>query len=163
MSNRKCESVAASELSRTQSKDKNKGWYEDEDPLLGKAKRHHEVAMKKEFEKHGFTDATQISPHEDDIISVCFNVEKKDLPEFNKATKKFMEENDISVETEAKGDKITVKLPVENLEDFVEFLGDEGFKLDSDEEEQVETILEKDDAKTAKTDKIEEEDGNNSK
>jgi hypothetical protein len=149
MSNKKCESVAASEVSRM-NREKNKGWFEDKDPLTNKAPIHHEVAVKKEFEKHGFSGATKISPQKENIISVSFNVEKKDLPEFNKATEKFMEENDISVETETKGDKVTVKLPVENLEDYVDFLGDEGFKLDSEEEEQVETILEKDDAKTKK-------------
>ncbi len=157
MSNKKCDSVAASEISRM-NRERNKGWFEDKDPLTNKAPVHQEVAQKNEFEKHGFSGATKISPHKENIISIRFNVEKKDIPEFNKATEEFMEENDISVETEAKGDKVTVMLPVENLEDYVDFLGDEGFKLDSDEEEQVETILEKDDAKTAKTDKKEEED-----
>ena len=140
----------------------NRGWYEDEDPLLGKAKRHHEVAVKKEFEKQGFTGATAIVPskskdkEDKNIISICFTFKEKDRDKFDEATEEFMNENDVEVETEAKGDKVTVKLPVENLEDFVEFLGDEGFKLDSEEEEQVQAIIEKDNekdnAKTAKGD-----------
>ncbi len=151
MSNKKCESVAASESSRM-NREKNKGWFEDKDPLTEKAPIHQEVARKKEFEKHGFTGATQISPHKEDIISVCLAIKEKDRSKFNEATGNFMKENDIVVETEAKGDKVTVKLPVESLEDYVDFLGDEGFKLDSEEEEQVQAIIEKDDAKTAKKD-----------
>ncbi len=133
-------------------REKNKGWFEDKDPLTDKAPVHQEVAQKKEFEKNGFSGATKISPHKEDIISVRLAVNEKDRSKFNEATENFIKESDVVVETEAKGDKVTVKLPVENLEDYVDFLGDEGFKLDSEEEEQVEAILEKDSAKTAKGD-----------
>ncbi len=141
---------------KEENKEKGKGWHEKIDQMcIGKdgepkARKHHEVALRKEFEKQGFTGATKISPKED-IISVSFNVEKKDIPEFNKATEEFMEENDIEVETEAKGDKVNVKIAVESLEAFVNHL-DNKYKLDSDEKEQVEAILEKDSAKTAKGD-----------
>ncbi len=96
-----------------ENKEKGKGWYEEKDPLLDKARRHHEVATKKEFEKHGFTGATTIVPaakieDEENIVSLRFNIEEKDITEFTEANEEYMERNDVVIETEAEGDSVIV-------------------------------------------------------
>lgn len=140
-----------------ENKEKGKGWWEKPDPLTNKAPIHKEVASRKEFEKQGFTGATAIVPSaktedEENIVSLHFNIEEKDISEFTKANEEYMEKNDIVIETEAEDNDITVKIPVENVEDFVDFLDEKGFELEDEEKKQVDEIIEKDNAKTAKED-----------
>jgi hypothetical protein len=130
---------------------KGKGWFEDKNPLTDKAPVHQEVARKKEFEKQGFTGATTIAPSmtvkdDENVVSLHFNIEEKDIPKFTEANKEYMEKNDVVIETETEGTKTTVKIPVESVEDFLGFLDEKGFELEDEEKKQVEEIIEKEDA-----------------
>jgi hypothetical protein len=143
-------------MSKENKEIKGKGWYEDPDPLLGKAKQHYEVSAKKEFEKQGFTGATAIVPHAEledradeinkDTVTLNFNVPEKDFPDFVKLSKEFTEQTGVDVRVESKDDSAVVKISAENICDFTDFLADKGHELDDDETAQIDEIIEKGDA-----------------
>jgi hypothetical protein len=139
---------------------KGKGWFEDKDPLTDKAPVHREVARKKEFDKQGFTGTTTIVPHAEpedstdemdkETVTLNFNVPEKEFPEFVKLSKEFAEQTGVDVRVEPESDNAVVKIAVDSVEDFVDFLADKGIELDDDETAQVDEIIGKDDAKTDK-------------
>jgi hypothetical protein len=143
-------------MSKENKEIKGKGWFEDKNPLTDKAPVHQEVARKKEFEKQGFTGSTAIVPHAEledsadelnkDTVTLNFNVPEKEFPEFVNLSKEFTEEIGIDVRVESERDNAVVKIAVDSVEDFVDFLADKGYELNDDETAQIDEIIEKGDA-----------------
>jgi hypothetical protein len=147
-------------MSKENKEIKGKGWFEDKNPLTDKAPIHQKVSRKKEFEKQGFTGATAIVPHAElqdrsdeinkDTVTLNFNVPEEEFPEFVKLSKEFAEQTGVDVRVEPESDNAVVRIAVESIEDFVDFLADKGIELDDDETVQIDEIIGKDNAKTDK-------------
>jgi hypothetical protein len=120
---------------------KKQGFHEDDDPLLGKAKKHSIVALKNKFEKEQVSDESAIVPvpDEGDIVTLRYDYSE----EFKKLAGQFEEDNDVLLEINKDGDDIIVDIPVEHSADFIEFLAENDIKVKDETEEAPDDATEK--------------------
>jgi len=107
------------------------GWFERKDSLLGIAKRHHDVAQKKEFSKEfGNQNKIAISPGKnmeykgnDKTVSLHFDIPEKDFGEFAEITLRFTKENnDIKISIMNENNRTVVKVPREIALEFHDYI-----------------------------------------
>jgi hypothetical protein len=135
--------------------DKKKGFNEDDDPLLGKARKHSIVAQKTRFNKENVSKISAIVPVLDEKDIVTLRYEHSE--EFTKLAGQFEQDNEVRLAIRKEGEEIFVKVPVENSADFIEFLAENDIKEKDDFQEEKDA-LKVDDAKAISVDDIEKKD-----
>lgn len=99
------------------------GWFEKPDFLLGKAKKHSQVAEKKEFQKEFGKQPTSIMPMEKGNVALHFEkISEKDYGTFCETSLKFANENGIKVNITNEGHSVVVILPKQQALPYHDFI-----------------------------------------
>jgi hypothetical protein len=77
---------------------KTKGFHEDDDPLLGKARIHSIVAQKNKFAKEQISDEVAISPADNEQEEKTLTLRFKDSNKFLDAVFKFQKKYDTTIQ-----------------------------------------------------------------
>ncbi len=111
-------------------KNKSKGFHEDDDPLLGKAKKHSIVAQKNKFDKEQISDAVEIVPSTEETLTLRFD----NSDELFALMEQFENENNIQIKAEFEDEEVIVKAPADKADKLVQFLSEKGIKAKEESE-----------------------------